>query len=135
MHPQQSLMKTIPILATAALALGSSSCTIIDVDSDSSLPGLHVDGLVSGHVAFGMSDESGVLEASVLDGPSDGGILHLRISNLLGLEIGVLGAAFNIGPLHMGLGTLFYDPRTPYIKSDDVECFVEDCENCGEDDE
>ena len=117
-------------LIFALLASASSSCTVIEIDSDSDLPGLQVHGLVDGHIAFGMSDETGILEASVLDGPSDGGILHLRISNLLGLEIGVLGAAFNLGPLHVGLGTLFYDPNTPFIDSDEEVCDLEDCEEC-----
>ncbi|MFT4710235.1 MAG: hypothetical protein ACI9D0_000164 [Bacteroidia bacterium] len=121
-------MNFTKLMAFALFPLALSSCTVLDIEEDNSLPGLRVDGLLSGHAAFGMSDESGLFEARIFDGPSSGGIASLRISNLLGLEVGLLGAAFNLGPIHLGLGTLFYDPEPPYFEQaeDVVEVEMED---------
>ena len=110
-------MKVPMPLPVVLAALSVSSCTVLEIDGDSNLPGLQVDGLLSGHAAFGMSDETGLLEARIFDGPSPGGVAQFRISNLLGVEIGLLGAACNIGPIHLGLGTLFYDPISPTIEA------------------
>ena len=113
-------MKLTQLLPFALCPLALASCTVIQIDGDNDLPGLRVDGIVTGHAAFGMSDESGIFEARIFDGPSDGGVASMRISNLLGVEVGLLGAAFNIGPLHLGLGTLFYEPNAPYIDRSDT---------------
>jgi hypothetical protein len=113
-------MKIHPFLACSLLALASSSCTIISVDSDSDLPGLRIDGVVNGHLAFGMSDEEDLFNASILSGtPSQGGVAAIRFGNILGVEVGLVGAAFMVGPLHFGIGTLFYDPETPNIDTED----------------
>lgn len=108
-------MQITKLLPIALCPLVLASCTVLEIDGDDSLPGLRIEGLVSGHAAFGMSDEPGLLEARLFDGPSPGGIASLRISNLFGVEIGLLGAALNLGPVHLGLGTLFYEPDAPYF--------------------
>lgn len=109
-------MKSTLIAGLALAAL--SSCTIVRIDSSEHPNGFRADGLIGGYMAFGMSDESGLFEASVLDGPNDGSLASVRIANLLALELGAVGAAVTLGPIHLGLGTLFYYPDPPYFAPD-----------------
>ncbi|MDF1800216.1 MAG: hypothetical protein P1V81_13635 [Planctomycetota bacterium] len=102
----------LPILA---MALCASSCTVVAIDSTEHPDGLRMEGLVDGYLAFGMAESHGILEAHLLDGHNDGAIAQIGISNLLGVEVGLLGAALTLGPIHLGLGTLFYGPTPPYI--------------------
>lgn len=113
-------MKSSLLSACLGAAL-LSSCTVVQVDPSSSFSGIQAEGLVSGYAAFGMSDESGLFKATILDGPNDGSVASVRIANLLGIDVGLLGAALTIGPLHLGLGTLFYCPYPPQFDSEDSD--------------
>lgn len=112
-------MKLPLLMALAAASL--SACTVVEVDPGSNFTGIQADGLVSGYAAFGMSDESGLFVATLFDGPNDGSVASVRLANLLAVDVGLLGAALTIGPLHMGLGTLAYCPHPPYFEEDEDE--------------
>lgn len=111
-------MKSTLFAGFAVLAL--SSCTVIRIDSNSDISGFEAHGLIDGYLALGMSDEEGIFEATLLDGPNSGSLASIRVANLLALDVGALGAAITLGPLHLGLGTLFYEPYPPYFESDDA---------------
>jgi hypothetical protein len=113
----------LPLLISA---LALCSCTIVDTHSTSHPPGVRMDGLVDGYASFGMSKAHGIFRLEVLDGPNSGSILNVELGNLLGLDVGLLGASFTIGPLHFGLGTLFYSPESPYIPSGDDDAETSD---------
>lgn len=115
MSPGPVTKDTFMKLPILALALCASSCTVVAIDSSEHPDGLSIDGLVDGYVAFGMAESHGILEAHLLDGHNNGAVAQIGISNLIGVEVGALGAALTLGPLHLGLGTLFYDPTPPYI--------------------
>lgn len=106
----------LPLLLSA---FALCSCTIIDTHTTSDPPGVRMDGLVDGYASFGMSEAHGLFRLEVLDGPNTGSILNVELGNLLGVDVGLLGASFTIGPIHFGLGTLFYSPDSPYIPSGD----------------
>jgi len=110
-------MKSTLFACLSVLAL--SACTIIRIDSSSDISGFEAQGLVNGYLALGMSDEEGLFEATLLDGPHEGSLASIRVANLLALDVGLLGAAVTLGPLHLGLGTLFYEPLPPYFAPDD----------------
>jgi len=114
--PNKPFMKSTLIAGLALAAL--SSCTIVRIDSSDNPNGFQASGLVDGYLAFGMSDESGLFDATLLNGPSDGSLASIRIANLLALEVGALGAAITLGPIHLGLGTFFYYPELPYFAPD-----------------
>lgn len=111
---------TVPHLALAlALGLSASSCTIVAIDSAHGSTGLEASGLIDGHVVLGMAEYDNLFQAELLDGDSPGALARVSVANLLALEVGALGAALTLGPLHLGLGTLFYSPSLPYIPQDD----------------
>lgn len=114
-------MKPTPIFSALALAgaLSVSSCTIVDTHTTSDPSGVHMHGLVDGFATLGMAESRGLFRLGVLDGPNSGSIASVNLSNLLALDVGLLGAAITIGPIHLGLGTLFYSPDPPPFPSDD----------------
>ena len=102
-----------PLTALLAVSLGLSSCTIIDTHTSSDPVGVHLSGIVDGYASFGLAESRGLFRLGVLDGPNDGSVVSVNLANLLAVDVGVVGAALTIGPLHLGLGTLFYSPSTP----------------------
>jgi hypothetical protein len=101
------------LLVELALAASFISCTVIEVDSRRSPAGVQADGLIDGHLAFGMSGETQPLRIQVLDGSSKGAVFELVVWKLLRFEIGLAGLDIGIGPVDAGLGVLFYDPSLP----------------------
>ena len=101
----------LSLLSLALLFLGS--CTIVTVDSGEGPPRVESRGLIKGHVAFGFSDEHHLGHLSLLQGRSPGAIAEVAIWKLFRLELGLAGASVGVGPLHVGLGVLFYDPEIP----------------------
>jgi hypothetical protein len=113
-------MKPTLIAGLALAALPAlSSCTIVRIDSSDHPNGFEAHGLIDGYLAFGMSDEDGLFDATLFDGPNAGSLASIRFANLLALDIGAVGAAFTLGPIHLGLGTLFYSPYPPYFAPED----------------
>jgi hypothetical protein len=111
-----------PLLVSLSLAL-LSSCTILRVDSGTDPPRVQASGVLEGHVALGIRDETHLLHASILDGGSPGSIAEIVIWKLFRLEIGVLGVSVGIGPLDVGLGALMYDPRLPrFLHTEEEDC-------------
>ena len=100
-------------LALLLAVLLTSSCTVVRVGSHSGPPRLESNGLVDGHVALGISDETHLLHLDLFDGSSSGAIGELVIWKLFRLELGLLGASLTLGPLHLGLGVIAYDPVVP----------------------
>ena len=90
-----------------------SACTVIEVDSRRGPAGVEADGLIDGHVTFGMSGETKPLRLEVLDGSSHGAVFELVVWKLFRLELGLAGVDLGIGPVDAGLGVLFYDPSLP----------------------
>ena len=114
-------MSQLPLRALGlALSLVlTPACTLVAIDSQSGPPGVRADGLIEGHVAFGIRDEDQVLHLDLFDGSSDGAIGELVLWKLARLEVGLAGVALGLGPVDLAIGTLFYDPRMPRFLSDD----------------
>ncbi|MEM7306441.1 MAG: hypothetical protein AAF682_07220 [Planctomycetota bacterium] len=101
-------------LAPCVLAsLLAPSCTLISLESEDSPPGLEADGLIEGHLAFGIRDEDQFLRLDLFDGSSPGAVGELTLWKLFRLELGLAGAAIGLGPIDLALGTLAYDPELP----------------------
>jgi len=119
-----------PALFALALTTLATSCTIVEIDSGGSTDGLRADGLIDGYVALGMAETQNLFEAELLDGDSPGALARISLANLLAVEVGAVGAALTVGPLHLGLGTLFYSPCPPNLPveegGDESEDVVED---------
>jgi len=75
-------------------------------------------GIVDGHIALGIAAEDRVVHASLFDGRSPGSLAELSIWKLFRIELGLAGASLSLGPLHLGLGVLAYDPWVPRMQSD-----------------
>ncbi len=110
----------------AVLVLVTPSCSIVAVDSKDGPPRIEANGLIGGHAAIGISSEKHLLHLNLFDGQSSGAIGELIIWKLLRLEVGLAGASITVGPLHLGLGTLFYDPVVPSTMDFDDEEEYED---------
>ena len=103
------------LLASAALCVVASSCSLITVDSQDGPPGARAEGLVDGHAVFGWRAEDTLLRAELLDGTSDGALFELTVWKLLRVEVGLVGLCVGLGPIDLGLGTLFFDPTVPQL--------------------
>lgn len=110
---------SLPLALALAGASLLGSCTIVDSHTTSDPTAFHMHGLVDGYAAFGMAESRGLLRLGVLDGPNHGSIVNFNLANLFAIDAGIVGASLTLGPVHLGLGTLFYDPEPPYIDSDD----------------
>jgi len=109
-------MVRIPPRAGLALALSlllTPSCTLVAVDSADGPPGLRAHGVIDGHVAFGFRAEEHFLRAELFDGTSDGAWFEVSLWKLARIEAGVAGFGLGLGPIDVGLGTLFFDPDVP----------------------
>ena len=100
-------------LALAATAPLVAACTVIEVDGRRSPAGLEANGLVDGHLAFGVSGETTPLRVQLFDGRSDGAWFELVVWKLFRFEIGLAGLDVGLGPVDAGLGILFFDPALP----------------------
>ena len=103
------LLLAVPLLALAP------GCTVLRVESDPDDPTVRARGLVRGHATFGFSDEDRIANVRLLGGSSRGAVAEVVIWKLLRVEAGLAGLSIGIGPLHLGLGALFYDPRPPRL--------------------
>jgi hypothetical protein len=121
-------------LAAALLAAAFlPACTITSIGSEKGPPRVESEGLIEGHAAVGWRADDRFLRLQVLDGSSDGALAELAVWKLLRLEVGALGVGIGLGPIDLGLGTLFYDPEVPdMIRAKDAAASapVEGCEIC-----
>lgn len=108
-------------LAAAALCMAATSCSLITVDSQDGPPGARAEGLVDGHAVFGWRAEDTLLRAELLDGTSDGAVFELTVWKLLRVEVGLVGLCVGLGPIDLGLGTLFFDPTVPPLMGEEDE--------------
>lgn len=99
-------------VATALLAL-TSACTVVDVHPSDERAEVHSHGLIEGFASVGFAEDPSLLKVEVFDGRSDGAIFLLDAWHLFRVEVGLLGAALGVGPFDVGVGTLFYEPRSP----------------------
>ena len=106
------LVRLVPLLL-AGLAPG---CTIVSVGSEGDPPRVQSDGLVDGHVAFGIREEDDLIEVDLFDGSSPGAIGEISVWKLFRAEVGLAGASLGVGPIDLGLGVVFYDPRVPRMQ-------------------
>jgi hypothetical protein len=105
--------RSVRNLALALWLAPLAACTVIEVDSRKHPAGLEADGLIDGHVAFGISGETSPLRVQVLGGRSRGSIFELAVWKLFRFELGLAGLDVGVGPVDVGLGVLFYDPALP----------------------
>jgi len=102
-----------PTRFVVALLFLLAGCTIVRVDSQNHPPGIRSSGVVDGHLTFGFSDEDALLRAELFDGRSPGAFFELGVWKLFRVELGLAGAAVGVGPVDMGFGVGFYEPRVP----------------------
>lgn len=101
-------LQPLPLALAAACLV--SSCTL---STRSHPPRLQGEGIVEGHIALGIAAEEHLLHASLFGGHNDGSLAELVIWKLLRIELGIAGASLTLGPLHLGLGVLAYEPEVP----------------------
>lgn len=97
----------------------STGCTVLRVDSGQSGPIYHARGIVDGHFAAGWIDNDRLINWEIFGGRSSGVLTELQIWKLFRVEVGVAGLSLSVGPLSVGIGTLFYDPAIPVPIPDD----------------
>ena len=100
-------------IAAPALGALACACSIVRVDSSGHPPRIESRGLLKGHAALGFSDEEHLLQLELFDGSSRGAIADIAVWKLVRVEVGLAGASLGVGPIHLGLGTLFYRPEVP----------------------
>lgn len=103
------------LLAVGVCALLMSGCTVMRVQGRDNAPVIVSDGLIDGHLGFGLSDEKRYLNVRVLGGSSSGALAEVVVWKLLRVEVGAAGFSIGVLPIHLGIGTLFYEPRVPII--------------------
>ncbi len=119
-------------MLTSLLIAGlASSCTVTHVRSHSGPARIESHGLIEGHAAVGILSEDRLLEIDVFDGSSDGAFFEFGLWKLLRLELGLAGASASVGPLHVGLGVLAYEPIVPRMSSDERTAESEKADSCG----
>ena len=150
--PFQSMKSLNSTFLSCLLLAGlASSCTITRVDSHSGPARIEARGLIEGHAAVGILAEDQLLYLDIFDGTSDGSFLEFGLWKLLRLEVGLAGASVSVGPLHIGVGVLDYEPEVPRMESDtrppkkdkscggffcwDADDCNDDCDDCNECDE
>lgn len=101
--------------SAAALVAASltSGCTVMDVHPSHERAEVHSHGLIDGFASFGFADDPSFLKVEVLDGRSDGALAMVDLWYIARVEIGMAGASVGVGPFDFGIGTLFYEPRSP----------------------
>ena len=103
-----------------ALALGLlllSACRVLDVDTVGGPPRIESRGLIDSHLALGIPSESHLLHLDLFDGTSDGAVAELTLWKLFHFELGLAGLSIGLGPVHLGVGVLFYEPEVPVMMS------------------
>ena len=118
MHP---IPFRAPLLALAAL-LPLASCAVATLRGGSRPPHLCLDdeGLINGHLAFGIRDEDRLFDANVLEDS----LVDLTLWRLARIEVGLFRVAVGIGPVDIGLGVLASDPELPAFLGDDEDLEV-----------
>ncbi len=120
------------LVLVVLLAAAASGCTVVDVRNDSRRVGVRSDGLIDGFATVGWANDPSFLRAELFDGRSDGALALVDLWYLARVELGLAGASVGVGPFDVGVGTLFYEPRSPAgtavddrDRDDDFDC---DCE-------
>jgi hypothetical protein len=120
-----------PILISGLLCAGfASSCTVTRVDSREGPARIEAHGIVEGHAALGILAETHLLHLDIFDGSSRGAIFELGLWKLLRLEVGIAGASASVGPFHVAVGVLSYEPRVPRMTSQEHSPEADDDESC-----
>ncbi len=101
------------LLLLAPLVFAASGCTVLSVDSRNDPPRIESYGLINAHAALGIAAEEHLLHFDLFDGRSPGAMAQLVIWKLFRFELGFAGASITLGPLHLGLGVIAYDPDVP----------------------
>ena len=108
------------------------SCTVLRVTNDPDAKGVRAGGLIRGHATVGISAEDRLVNVRLLGGSNRGAVAEVVLWKLFRLEAGVAGLSVGIGPFHVGLGSLFYRPHPPELKSDSPPPEPEECEETEE---
>ncbi|MFG0318585.1 MAG: hypothetical protein ACF8XB_15020 [Planctomycetota bacterium JB042] len=121
-----------PLASALLLAVVATGCTVVDVRNDSRRVGVRSDGLIDGFATVGWAKDPSFLRAELFDGRSDGALALVDLWYLARVELGLAGASVGVGPFDVGVGSLFYEPRSPAGtavddrgRDDDFDC---DCE-------
>ncbi|GEM_PF-2021854 len=99
--------------AAVLMIVLSPACRVIDLRVDPARTGVDSDALIEGYATVGFADDPSFLRVDVLDGNSAGSIFYFELWYLLRLEVGLVGASVGVLPFDVGIGTLFYHPRSP----------------------
>ena len=114
-------MKTASLCATIALSALLPSCTVVRGTAEGEAPQIRFEGVFDGYAGFGWPESDSLIRLDVLDGRSSGSVAYLEIWRLLRLEVGLAGVAIGIGPFDVGIGTLFYEPKSPQYPYDEEQ--------------
>src|SRR5262249_41603133 len=123
-----------PLLPGALSALLFSACTLVNVGSEGGPPRVQSEGVIEGHAAVGIRDESSLLRVKLLDGESEGALAEVTLWKLFRLEVGALGVGVGVGPFDLALGALFYRPRVPTMISSQTPAEAASVQTPGDDD-
>ncbi|MEM7262906.1 MAG: hypothetical protein AAF488_13015, partial [Planctomycetota bacterium] len=103
-----------------------SGCTVMRVQGRENAPIMVSNGLIAGHLGFGLSDEERYLNVRVLGGASPGALAEVVLWKLFRVEVGAAGVSLGVLPIHFGVGVLFYEPRVPVVgasRPEEIEPF------------
>jgi len=89
------------------------ACRVFDLRADPARTGVDSDALIEGYATFGFADDPSFFRVDVLNGNSAGSIFYLELWYLLRFELGLVGVSLGALPFDVGIGTLFYHPRSP----------------------
>lgn len=127
-------MRSSPFLFALCLSLPAllsvTGCTVIQIDAGTDARGVRAEGLVDGYATVGWATDPPFVRLDLLRGRSPGALAAVDLWYLARAEVGLLGASAGVGPFDFGIGTLFYEPRSPAIGPTE-EKEREEPEQCG----
>ena len=103
----------LPFTVAVLMVVLLPACRVFDLRADPARTGVDSDALIEGYATIGFADDPSFFRGDVFDGNSAGSIFYLEVWYLLRFELGLVGVSFGALPFDVGIGTLFYHPRSP----------------------